>query len=172
MKKCLLGIWLSIMGVTALGAVNSIDIPLDMNTIKYMPTDSPTGSTPDPTDPNQFHATLTGNILTIETQKDAVSFVVICETSSEQQDKDYFYGLSYGTISIPIVRMGMYYITIGYWNTDFIGQIYVKSISIFDFNGHLLTSDVNHLPSIISGGYIISLQTSYGVTSIKTIMQP
>ena len=86
-----------LVGLFSIGirATESISIPLKMSVFSYMPMDKPTGSTPDPTDPNQFRASLSGNTLFIQTQKDAVSYVVIQETQAESNNEDYFYDSCY-----------------------------------------------------------------------------
>ena len=119
----------------SLFAGNTIEIPLEMSTVKFMPTDNPTGSTPDPTDPNQFRVTLTGNMLTVFTQKDQISYVVIRSDFSEKYKEDYFYGLSLDSISCPITQPGKYGIHIGHWDTDFLGVLIIKSIYLCDLIG-------------------------------------
>lgn len=154
--------------VASLGAANNtIDIPLRMSVFQYKPADSPTRSTPDPTDPNQFRATLTGNTLTIHTQENAVSYVVIRETASEQKNQDYFFGFSYGSITCPISRAGYYRIEIGCWDTDFIGQITIPELGIYNTAGRLVASDTNSLSTLPAGIYIIRLATSLGNTTVK-----
>ena len=160
-------IWLCV----PLWATKAIEIPLSMSVIQFMPTDNPTGSTPDPTDPNQFRATLTGNTLTVTTQPGLVSFVVIRSDYSERHNEDYFYALSFDSVSCPITRGGTYEIHIGCWNYDFFGKIYVKSVIISDFNGKIFdpkTFNSNGLP----GYYIIRLVTEKGTTSTKILRQP
>ncbi len=137
-------------------ASDTISIPLEMRVIRYAPQDNPTGSTPDPTDPNQFRATLTGDKLHIETQKDAVSFVVIRSTAAEATNQDYFYGLSYGSVDCRLTQTGVYTIEIGYWKTDFIGQIKVKEINRVQ----------------LGLVHILQLRTSLGSTSTKFIPLP
>ena len=73
MRKLLLIGFLSFFCLSLL-ADGRLDIPLTMYVVKLMPLDGPTGSTPDPTDPNQFRASLSGNTLLIETQKGTVSY--------------------------------------------------------------------------------------------------
>ena len=149
-------------------AGNRIDIPLKMSVTYFMPTDNPTGSTPDPTDPNQFRATLTGNTLTVYTQQGQVSYVVIRSDFSEKHNEDYFYGLSFDSISCHISQKGEYNIYIGYWNTDFIGKLKVESVHLYDFNGKnydcLLQESV--LPP---GMYILRMETNRGYTFEKII---
>ena len=157
--------------VVPLWSTNTIDIPLERSVIQFVPTDNPTGSTPDPTDPNQFRATLTGNILTISTQPGQVSFVVIRSDYSEQHHEDYFYALSFDSVSCPITRGGTYEIHIGCWNYDFFGKIVIQSVIISDFNGKIFdpkTFDYNPHP----GFYIIRLNTSSGTTATKILRQP
>ena len=153
----------------ALHAANTIDIPLEMSVIQFAPTDKPTGSTPDPTDPNQFRASLTGNMLLIETQKDAVSYVVIRTNFSESKHEDYFYSVSFDSISCPITQPGNYVIHIGYWNTDFIGSIIVKKIILCDFNGRLYNYSVLENKQLPPGRYILRVVTNIGTTTTKFI---
>ena len=94
MRKTSLIIGMLMLSVSLI-AGNTIDIPLRMSVVQFMPSDNPTGSTPDPTDPNQFRVSLSGNTLTIYTQKDEVSYVVIRSDFSEKKDEDYFYSLSF-----------------------------------------------------------------------------
>ena len=154
----IIGFSVSILG-------NTIEIPLTRHEFTGMPMDGPTGSTPDPTDPNQFRASLTGRTLHIETQKDAVSYVIISETESEKAGEDYFFGLSYGSIECPITRPGLYIIRIGYWKTDFVGQIRVIAEYLYDFSGHLVQKNT-------PGNYILRLDTSLGVTCSKICVVP
>lgn len=167
MRKTGLIIILLIWSVS-LFAGNTIEIPLEMSTVKFMPTDNPTGSTPDPTDPNQFRVTLTGNMLTVFTQKDQISYVVIRSDFSEKYKEDYFYGLSLDSISCPITQPGKYGIHIGHWDTDFLGVLIIKSIYLCDFNGknfdYLISNSM--LPQ---GMYILRVETNYGYTATKII---
>lgn len=153
-------------------AVNdTIDIPLQMTTLSYIPQDGPTGSTPDPTDPNQFRASLTGNTLLIDTQEGQVSYVVIQEEESEKKDEDYFYGLSLGSIQCPITHAGAYIIRIGYWKTDFTGRLLVKSLFIYDFHGHLVSEQIDR-STLPPGWYILRLETPTGTTTTKFYQLP
>ena len=156
-------------------ANDTISIPLKMSVFRYMPQDGPTGTTPDPTDPNQFRASLSGNTLFIQTQKDAVSYVVIQEEQTNRNNEDYFYGLSYGEISCPITHAGLYIIRIGYWKTDFTGSLRVKRIIIADLNGHLMNTyyqqnvDLSQLPP---GYYFLRVETTLGTTTYKFYKRP
>ena len=150
-------------------ANDTISIPLKMSVFRYMPQDGPTGSTPDPTDPNQFRASLVGNTLLVRTQKDAVSYVVIQDEQSNRNNEDYFYGLSYGEISCPITHTGLYSIRIGCWKTDFTGSLWVKRIIVADLNGHLMfgdgqNMDITQLPT---GYYFLRVETTLGNTTYK-----
>ena len=167
MRKHLFVIWILLLAARFTAAGNTIAIPLTKSVFNYMQQDNPTTSTPDPTDPNQFRVTLTGNTLLIETQKDLVSYVVIQETQSDQNNEDYFYGLSYGAISCTILRAGSYTIRIGCWKTDFVGHLYVKSISLFDLNGHLISKSYSPTDSVPPGYYLLRVETSLGVTTTK-----
>ena len=147
-------------------AGNTIDIPLRMSVVQFMPSDNPTGSTPDPTDPNQFRVSLSGNTLTIHTQKDEVSYVVIRSDFSEKKDEDYFYSLSFDSVSCPITESGKYEILIGHWNADFKGSIHVKSIILCDFNGNKYDTSLLSAP-LPPGIYIMRLETNFGYTYTK-----
>ena len=171
MRKLLLSILFLSLIVPA-WANDTIPIPLTMSVFPYLPMDKPDGSTPDPTDPNQFRASLTGNILLIQTQQDAVSYVVVQETASEQAGQDYFYDLSYGSLSCPITRTGNYIIRIGYWKTDFIGRLWVKKITLVDLNGHLWGTSLEHLNSLPAGFYVLRLETNIGTTTTKFFQRP
>ncbi|MBR5677892.1 MAG: T9SS type A sorting domain-containing protein [Paludibacteraceae bacterium] len=167
MRKTGLIIILLIWSVS-LFAGNTIEIPLEMSTVKFMPTDNPTGSTPDPTDPNQFRVTLTGNMLTVFTQKDQISYVVIRSDFSEKYKEDYFYGLSLDSISCPITQPGKYGIHIGHWDTDFLGILSVYSIHLYDFNGKNYDYLISN-PMLPQGMYILRVETNYGYTATKII---
>lgn len=153
-------------------ATNSIEIPLTMRIIEMMPMpmplDNPTGSTPDPTDPNQFRATLTGNTLTIRTQKNEVSYVVIRSNFCEAKNEDYFYSLCFDSVSCPITQPGRYGIYIGHWNTDFIGWLIVESVTLSDFIGKIYDSSLLLSP-LPRGLYIVTLKTNIGSTSTKIL---
>lgn len=150
-----------------LWADNRIEIPLQVSTISLMhaPMDNPTGSTPDPTDPNQFRASLTGNTLFIETQEETVSFVVIQSDFKNETGEDYFFALSTDSVSCTIDRPGKYIIRIGHWNTDFVGSIEVKSMDWFDYNG----KDYGPVKPVFLPGiyYIFCLQTNIGNSTVK-----
>lgn len=151
---------------------NTITVPLTMSIFNYLPQDGPTGSTPDPTDPNQFRVSLTGNTLLIETQKDAVSYVVIQETQAESNNEDYFYDISLGQITCPISRSGTYIIRIGYWKTNFVGLLQVNKCTLLDFNGRVWGNsmeNINHLPE---GIYIFWIETQLGTTVTKFYHKP
>lgn len=166
MRKTGLYIFLLLFSV-CLMANNTILIPLTMSVFANMPQDGPTGSTPDPTDPNQFRASLTGNTLLIETQQNAVSYVVVQETRSDWQGVNYFYGLSFDTITCPITRSGEYTIRIGYWKTDFVGHLCVKKINIFDFSGHFWGTNLEKMNELPAGYYVLRVETTIGTTMTK-----
>ena len=128
----------------ALHAANTIDIPLRMSVSSLVPAGSP-GSTPDPTDPNQFRVTLSGNMLTITTMHEAASYVVIRTDFCERMNEDYYY-------------------------SDFAGFLFVKSISLCDFNGrqYPLSMLTGTLPP---GMYIIRVVTDRGTTTTKILQQ-
>ena len=174
MCKCPIYILLLLLCTLSVRANDTIAIPLKMSVFRNMPMDGPTGSTPDPTDPNQFRASLSGNTLFIQTQKDAVSYVVIQEEQTNRNNEDYFYGLSYGEISCPITHAGLYTIRIGYWKTDFTGSLRVKRIIIADLNGHLMCGsgqnvDISQLPP---GYYFLRVETTSGSTTYKFYKRP
>lgn len=146
---------------------DSISIPLKMSVFAYAPMDGPVGSTPDPTDPNQFRATLTGSTLYIETQKEAVSYVVVQEVESENKNEDYFFELSFGSVSVPITHAGKYTIHIGYWKTDFTGYLLVRRFVVTDFSGRIVRTSLEGPDALPAGFYIIRLETSFGTTSTK-----
>ena len=146
---------------------NTIYVPLTMSTMALMPQDDPTSSTPDPTDPNQFRVSLTGNTLLVETQKEAVSYVVIREKQTEKIGEDYFYGVSYGELTCPINRAGEYVICIGYWKTNFIGILRVGKCTLLDLNGHVLGNSLETVNQLPEGFYIFRLQTQLGTTTTK-----
>jgi hypothetical protein len=151
---------------------NTIYVPLTMSTFAYMPQDGPTGSTPDPTDPNQFRVSLTGNTLLVETQKDAASCVVIQETQAEYMGEDYFYGISNGEISCSITRAGEYVIYIGYWNTNFVGILRVEKCTLLDFNGHVWGNSIEYINQLPEGFYIFRIETKLGTTTAKFYHRP
>ena len=163
MRKYLLLI--GILLAVRIAADNTISIPITNSGQTTVVEDI--FSTPDPTDPNQFRASLTGNTLLIETQKDAVSYVVIQETESDRKGEDYFYGISFGSVACPITRAGYYTIHIGYWNTDFTGQLWVKKFYLLDFNGHFWGATLDRMQDLPAGFYILRLQTPQATTSTK-----
>jgi hypothetical protein len=166
MRKFLLSILFLSLIVPA-WANDTIPIPLTMSVFPYLPMDKPDGSTPDPTDPNQFRASLTGNTLLIRTQQDAVSYVVVQETASEQAGQDYFYDLSYGTVACPITRTGDYTIRIGCWKTDFVGHFQVTRITLADLNGRLWGTSLESLNLLPAGYYVLQVETNIGTTMTK-----
>ncbi len=151
----------------SLTANDTIRVPLKMSTFAYLPQDGPTGSTPDPTDPNQFRVSLVGNVLLVETQKDAVSYVVIQESQSEIINEDYFYGISFGTISCPISHAGQYDIRIGYWKTNFMGTLLVRKFSLFDYDGRFWGNTLERTNTLPIGLYFIRIETPQGSTTAK-----
>lgn len=151
---------------------DSIPIPLKMSAFKYAPMDSPIGSTPDPTDPNQFTASIVGGKFVITTQSNAFSYVVIQEKLSELQNEDYFYSVSTGKIECPITRTGTYTIEIGYWKTSFLGHITIWDIGVFDINGKRIQSSVPDFNQLQPGVYFIAYQTSLGNSSTKIHLLP
>jgi len=153
--------------VGSMASENIIEIPLDMSVFRYVYTDNPTGSTPDPTDPTQFRASLTGNTLWVNTQEGGVSYVVVTETQSERMNEDYFFGLSEGVVTCPITRTGHYTVYIGYWKTDFKGEFYVYELGIWDLNGRLVQTQTIDVSALRPGDYVIRLTTSVGKTSSK-----
>ena len=151
---------------------DSIPIPLKMSAFKYAPMDSPIGSTPDPTDPNQFTASIVGGKFVITTQSNAFSYVVIQEKLSELQNEDYFYSVSTGKIECPITRTGTYTIEIGYWKTSFLGHITIWDIGVFDINGKRIQPSIPDLKQLQPGVYFIAYQTSLGNSSTKIHLLP
>lgn len=158
--------------VSVEAANDTIRIPLTMTTFQYVPKDGPTGSTPDPTDPNQFRASLVGNTLLIHTQAGQVSYVVIEESESERKGEDYFYELSFDSVTCPITHTGLYTIHIGYWNTDFTGYLRVNRLHLYDFNGHQLTERMPYGSPLPAGLYILRVETTAGTTTTKFYQKP
>lgn len=165
MRKCL--IFIGILFAVRMAASNTIYIPITMSGVASIVENGPTGSTPDPTDPNQFRVSLTGNMLLVQTPENPVSYVVIQESESEWKNEDYFYAVSFGSISCTILHAGSYTIRIGCWKTDFTGYLYVKSISLLDLNGHLVSGAYSPTAPIPAGYYLLRVETSLGVTTTK-----
>ena len=160
-------IWLMCLVSLSIWADGLIDIPLQMYTVRLAPMDNPTTSTPDPTDPNQFRATLIGNTLSIQTQQEAVSYVVVQSDFSEKAGEDYFFALSTNSVTCTINRPGIYTIRIGHWNTDFVGVLDVESMGWYDFNGRYYGYDK---PMNRPGYYFIYLKTNIGNTFVKYLL--
>ena len=165
MRRVLL-IILWIAGIGSLYAANSIDIPLMVSRVEYSYADGPKGSIPDPPDPNQIRATLTGNTLRIEKDADMNSYVVIRECQKERISESSF-SLSNGAIDYPITGPGQYVIRISSPKKDYIGCLQVHEIYVCDSNGQRL----DHFPDSSSGmpnGFsFIRLETSLGTTTSK-----
>ncbi len=165
MRRVLL-IILLIAGIGSLYSANSIDIPLMASMVEIGYGDGSTRSTPDPPDPNQIRATLTGNTLRIEKDADMNSYVVIRESQKEIMNEAY-YNLSSGTIVYPITRPGQYVIRISSQGKDYIGRLQVHEIYVCNNNGQRL----DHFPDSSSGmpnGFsFIRLETSLGTTTSK-----
>ena len=165
MRRVLL-IILWIAGIGSLYAANSIDIPLMVSRVEYSYADGPKGSIPDPPDPNQIRATLTGNTLRIEKDADMNSYVVIRECQKERISESS-YSLSNGAIDYPITGPGQYVIRISSPKKDYIGCLQVHEIYVCDSNGQRL----DHFPDSSSGmpnGFsFIRLETSLGTTTSK-----
>ena len=81
---------------------------------------------------------------------------MIQEEQTNRNNEDYFYGLSYGSVDCRLTQTGVYTIEIGYWKTDFIGQIKVKEINRVQ----------------LGLVHILQLRTSLGSTSTKFIPLP
>ena len=171
-KRHIVTLFIACVSVSLFAADKAITIPLRMSVFHYAPLDSPIGSTPDPTDPNQFRASLVGNTLRIETQAGLISYVVITERQSEWKNEDYFYGLSDGVITCPVTRTGFYTICIGCWNIDFVGQIEINSMSVWDLSGQLIQSHTIDLSLLPENDYVIRANTSLGGTSTKIHVLP
>lgn len=169
MRKCLLIIGL--LFAVRMAAGNTITIPVTMAGVASLVGVAPTGSTPDPTDPNQFRASLTGNMLLVQTPANAVSYVVIQEAESERNNEDYFYSISFGSVSCPITRAGSYAIRIGCWNVDYIGYMYVIKVGLYDLNGHYWGATLDNMSVLPAGYYIIRLETNMGTTTTKFYIQ-
>lgn len=169
MRKCLL--FIGILFALRIAADNSIFVPITMSGVSSIVENGPTGSTPDPTDPNQFRASLTGNMLLVQTPENTVSFVVIQESASEWKNEDYFYSVSLGSVSCPITRAGLYAIRIGCWNMDYVGFLRVTKITLCDFNGHYWGATLDKINEMPTGYYIIRLETTSGTTTTKFYKQ-
>ena len=166
MRKYLLIIGLLMAVRVAAG--NTVNIPIWMtNVASYVEAIS----TPDPTDPNQFRVSLTGNTLLVQTPKDAVSYVVIQETASERNNEDYFYSVSFGSVSCPITRAGLYTIRIGCWNVDYVGSLRVTKVGLYDLNGHYWGATLDQIDELPAGYYIIRVETNMGKTTTKFYKQ-
>ena len=165
MRRVLL-IILWIAGIGSLYAANSIDIPLMVSMFETIYGDGPKGSTPDPPDPNQIRATLTGNTLRIEKEADMNSYVVIRECQKEKISESSF-SLSNGAIDYPITGPGQYVIRISSRGKDYIGCLQVHEIYVCNNNGQRL----DHFPDSSSGMpnvfSFIRLETSLGTTTSK-----
>lgn len=151
-----------------MAASNTISIPLSTSGGQSL---SEYLSTPDPTDPNQFRASLTGNMLLILTPENAVSYVVIQETESERQNEDYFYSVSLGSVSCPITRAGLYAIRIGCWDKDYVGYLLVKKVGVYDLNGRYWGATPDKIDELPEGYYLIRVETNIGTTCTKFYVQ-
>lgn len=169
MRKCLL--FIGILCALHVAAGNTVSIPIWMSGREAFATDNPTGSTPDPTDPNQFRALLTGNTLLVQTPENAVSYVVVQESESERKNEDYFYSISLGAVSCPITRVGWYAIRIGCWNTDYVGYLRVTRVALYDLNGHYWGATLDKLDELPAGYYFLRLETNVGATTTKFYIQ-
>lgn len=147
-----------------MAASNTISIPLSTSGGQSL---SEYLSTPDPTDPNQFRASLTGNTLVIQTPDNAVSYVLIREAECERRNEDYFYSISLDSVSCPINRAGTYAIQIGCWNMDYVGYLRVTKVGLYDLNGRLVRTTIEKIDDLPEGYYIIRLETTMGTTSAK-----
>ena len=167
MRRHLLSIGFLCLFCLSLGAKNVISVPLQMSFFTAKPQDGPTGSTPDPTDPNQFAVSLSGSTLSIQTQPEAVSFVVVQNENDSRQTEECLSGLSYDTISCAITKTGLYSIRIGCWKTNFIGRIMVKKITLTDINGRSVTRAYPDWDALPPGWYVLCLETDLGITASK-----
>lgn len=158
------------MCLVPLYALNdTLRVPLVVTVGQYLPQDGPTGSTPDPTDPNQFRVSLVGNELLIETQAMQVSYVILNDNDSHEE---LFFGFSYGAITCPIPRPGRYTIHIGCWKTDFTGHLYVMKLNVYDLNGHLIAPYMPTTGPLPAGLYILRVETNVGTTTTKFYQLP
>lgn len=168
-RKLLVILITALTGITA--SANTLEVPLRMSRIMYLPADNPTGSTPDPTDPTQFRVTLTGNTLTVTTQSDQVSYVVVGSNFCEKNDENYFFSLSYDSISCPLTRPGEYTISIGNHDTDFMGKIRVKAIRLYTLSGIPIQQKETDLAGLAPGWYVLRVETDLGTTTVKLLKQ-
>ena len=151
-----------------IAASNTISIPLStsggLSLSEYL-------STPDPTDPNQFRASLTGNTLVIQTPANAVSYVLIREAECERRNEDYFYSISLDSVSCPINRAGTYAIQIGCWDKDYVGYLLVKKVGVYDLNGRYWGATLDKIDELPEGYYLIRVETNMGTTCTKFYVQ-
>lgn len=168
MRKFL--IIIGILLAVRMAAGNTVSIPITMSGVESFAGVGPT-STPDPTDPNQFRATLTENMLVVHTPEGAVSFVVIQESESEKKNEDYFYSISFGSVSCPITRAGLYAIRIGCWDMNYIGYLRVTKLSLYDISGRYWGATLDKTDQLPAGYYIVVLETTSGTTSTKFYIQ-
>ena len=169
MRKCL--IFIGILFAVRMAASNTIYIPITMSGVTSIVENGPTGSTPDPTDPNQFRVSLTGNMLLVQTPENPVSYVVIQESESEWKNEDYFYAVSFGSVSCPITHVGLYAVRIGCWNIDYVGYLRVTKVTLLDLNGHYWGASLDNMNELPAGFYIIRLETNIGTTTTKFYKQ-
>lgn len=169
MRKCL--IFIGILFAVRMAASNTIYIPITMSGVTSIVENGPTGSTPDPTDPNQFRVSLTGNMLLVQTPENPVSYVVIQESESEWKNEDYFYAVSFGSVSCPITHVGLYAVRIGCWNIDYVGYLRVTKVALLDLNGHYWGASLDNMNELPAGFYIIRLETNIGTTTTKFYKQ-
>ena len=168
MRRIVPIILLLCLSCLSLWAKQQLDIPLKYHFIRFKPMDGPTGSTPDPTDPNQFRASLTGNTLTVHTQLGEASYVVVLSDFSDMAGEDYFYSLSTDSVTCTIDRPGTYEIAIGHWNCDLVGRVEIYSVNWYDFTGKNYGSQK---PDFIPGMYyILNLKTDIGNTAVKYLL--
>ena len=101
---------------------------------------------------------------------DAASYIVIRTDFCEPLNEDYFYSLSFDSVTCPVTRPGTYGIHIGCWNIDFAGFIVVKSIYLYDFAGkqYPISMLSDQLPP---GAYFIRVVTDRGATTTKILKQ-
>lgn len=152
--------------------------------------DDPGRSTPDPTDPTQFRATLTDNTLTVENQTDHAVMVLVTDLFSNQRVVNLECRQQQ---SVILQHQGQYsLILVNDWvclagrfsiyenlPADDRWFIYtagiVRDIRVYDLSGHQIpvTRQYNSLDlsSLPSGMYIIHIETSAGLKSVK-ILRP
>lgn len=168
MRKILF-IILWIAGIGSLYSANSIEIPL-IEIGLYA--DSPKGSTPDPSDPNQIRAALTGNTLRIEKNADGDTYEIVIQERLKEGMNEAYYNLTTGAIVHPITRVGQYIICISSLKGEYIGCLQVNAIYVCGSNGQRLDCFPDAAGGVLNGFSVVTLETSLGTTTSKFFRLP